>query len=158
MYDAKHYDRLIGATVTAVHVSEDVLTFQTDRGLVSYRVEGDCCSSSYFYDFHGVTHLLNNGPVTAFESVDLGPGDPGWHDCSQHGEIEWGDGNDWHEDRTVYGYRITTEHPRFGPVTSVFSFRNDSNGYYGGWMEPVDRDHIADDQKPVDSDAFQVTP
>ena len=31
-----------------------------------------------------------------------------------------------------YGYEIVTEHPTFGEVTCVFSFRNDSNGYYGG--------------------------
>lgn len=34
----------------------------------------------------------------------------------------------------VYGYRLVTEHPLFGEQTSVFAFRNASNGYYGGWM------------------------
>ena len=33
-----------------------------------------------------------------------------------------------------YGYAITTESEQFGEMTSVFSFRNSSNGYYGGWM------------------------
>ena len=44
---------------------------------------------------------------------------------------------DW-EEVQVYGYRITAEHPLFGPVSAVMSFRNTSNGYYGGWM---DRSH-----------------
>ena len=35
----------------------------------------------------------------------------------------------------VYGYKIVTAHPVFGEVTSVLSFRNSSNGYYGGWMD-----------------------
>ncbi len=156
MYDSRYYAALIGASVSAVLISEDRLIFQTDRGLVGYRVEGDCCSTSYFYDFYGVRHLLSNGPVTRFERVDLGPGDPGWHDCATHGDIRWGEGNDWHESRQVYGYRITTEHPRFGPVTSAFSFRNDSNGYYGGWMDLFEVDTIPAGMLSLTDDIAEV--
>lgn len=156
MYDTDHYKPLIGATVSAILMSEDELIFQTDRGLVGYRVEGACCSHSYFYDFHGVRNLLENGPVVAFESVDLAPGDPGYHGDSSPG-WDYGSkcpecGKSDHDSLAVYGYRITTEHPTWGPVTSVFSFRNDSNGYYGGWMEPIFEPHITDDLVLIDSD------
>lgn len=119
---------LVGATVRAIHISEDYLTFDTDRGLVTYTVEGDCCSHSYFFDFYGVEHLLKNGAVTAFESVGLSPGDVGYHAPT------WTVPEDAYDEVVVYGFRLTTEHPGFGSVTSVFSFRNSSNGYYGGWM------------------------
>jgi hypothetical protein len=131
MYDEKDYGALIGATVTAIYMSEEDITFETDRGLVGYRVEGDCCSHSYFFDFRGVRNLLENGPVIAFEAVALSPGDPGYHPST----YDIGDTDP--DELAVYGYRITTDHPKFGPVTSVFSFRNSSNGYYGGWMERV---------------------
>lgn len=158
MYGSEGYDALIGATISAVLISEERLIFQTDRGLVTFRVDGDCCSDSYFYDFYGVKHLLKNGPVTAFEQVDLQPGDPGWHDCSKHGEMPYDDGGDWHESREVYGYRITTVHPQFGPVTSVFSFRNDSNGYYGGWMSLVEgSDTIPDGMVSLQDDIAEVS-
>ena len=145
---------LIGRTVSAIYVSESRLTFDTDAGQVSYEVEGDCCSSSYFHDVVGVEHLLSNGPVTAFEEVDLQPGDPGYHDpnCegSWTGPAACG-GN--HDAIAVYGYRLTTEHPKFGPVSTVIAFRNDSNGYYGGWMERVDG-KVRPDQHRVTSDVL----
>ncbi|GAB3251630.1 DUF7448 domain-containing protein [Kineosporia babensis] len=128
MYDPENYQALIGATIGEIWISEDRLTFNTDRGFVSYWVDGDCCSHSYFFDFHGVYHLLTNGPVTAFEAVELGPGDPGYHVKNV----------DSYEDIKVYGYRLTTDHQQFGPVSSVFSFRNSSNGYYGGSMEKAE--------------------
>ena len=37
----------------------------------------------------------------------------------------------------VYGYRIASDHPTWGEVTAVMSFRNDSNGYYGGELVPA---------------------
>ena len=152
MFSKDEYAPLIGATVTGICMSEDELIFQTDRGLIGYQVQGDCCSHSYFFDFYGVENLLKNGPVTAFEEVELGPGDPGFHDCDKHDRMEWSEDNDWHESRQVYGYRITTEHPTFGPVTSVFSFRNDSNGYYGGWMEPFEATKIGPEHELLTQD------
>ena len=158
MYDRDHYKALIGATVSAILISEETLVFQTDRGLVGYRVVGDCCSHSYFHDFYGVKHLLDNGPVVAFEEVALSPGDPGWHDpdCRSRWDDSAGgyvgDCGVRHEELKVYGYRLTTEHPMFGLVSSAFSFRNDSNGYYGGWMEPFEATRIGDDMRSLTED------
>jgi hypothetical protein len=118
MYDDKNIEVLNGAKVTKIWMDEDSLTFETDKGLIAFAVEGDCCSTSVFYDFYGVDNLLKNGPITEIEDIDL--------------EIT-GDDKDSDDDCVkVYGVRLTTVSDEFGPMSSVFSFRNYSNGYYGG--------------------------
>lgn len=137
MYEDKSLTPLIGARVNAILMSEGRLVFQTDRGLVGYYVDGDCCSTSYFFDFYGVRNLLDNGPVLAFEKVELSPGDVGYHAETWDPDLVQ---RKYQDCVKVYGYRITTEDTRFGPVSSVFSFRNDSNGYYGGDMYLIEGD------------------
>lgn len=134
---------LIGKTVREIWMNKERLTFVTTDGLVSYVVEGDCCSDSFFFDFYGVDNVIGR-EVVAFERVDLSPGDPGYR--AETFEVE-GDEDGWRETE-VYGYRITTEHEKFGHVSAVLSFRNESNGYYGGWMEYTDSasDHKAEDR------------
>lgn len=125
---------LIGQRVSAVYFSEDLLTFVNDVGhTLSFQVEGDCCSHSYFADFVGLDKLLGNKVIEVGE-IELTDDDKALlaHYGVKH-EIPWED----YEDIKVYGYKIVTEHPQWGPVTSVFSFRNSSNGYYGGWMTNV---------------------
>lgn len=114
-------DDLIGASIRRIGFSKQQLQFETSKGQLDYQVHGDCCSSSEFWDFFGVEHLLKNGEVLDVEEIALDPAD----------------GRPTDDDECVqyYGYRITTEHPVFGKVSSVFSFRNLSNGYYGGWLE-----------------------
>lgn len=141
--DSSLADVIVGKTITGIWWSEETLTFETNEGLVTYWVDGDCCSHSYFFDFYGVEHLLSNGPVTAFEHHDLTEGDPGF-------KVE---ASKYADDLTqVYGYRFTTEHPKFGQVTSVLSFRNESNGYYGGSMELASEGSIKPDQVALTSD------
>lgn len=111
---------LIGKTIVAVEISGDELRLTTSDGTVRYGVEGDCCSSSYFYDIHGVEKLLNGGPVLEMNSIPLDEPDD---EDARRGEVV-----------RAYGYEIVSDHPEFGEVTTAFSFRNDSNGYYGGWM------------------------
>lgn len=132
MYNDKDFDALIGKTVREVWMNEQFLQFITDDGNITYTVEGDCCSSSFFFDFYGVDNVIGR-EVVAFESVSLSPGDPGYRSET----FEVGDEDSWNETE-VYGYRITTEHPSFGHVSAVLSFRNESNGYYGGWMYMVE--------------------
>ncbi len=120
---------LVGKTITEIHWTESTVVFTTDGGTFTYEVEGDCCSYSYFHDFFGVRNLLDNGPVVAVGDVELRDDDPRFKSPIQNAE-------DW-DVTAVYGYELVTEHPRFGEVTSVLSFRNNSNGYYGGWMDRV---------------------
>lgn len=117
-------ESIVGAIVNRIAMDEDTLVFDTDKGLFAFTVYGDCCSLSYFYDFYGVDKLLGNGPVTEVHEVELDQSDVQQRDYTQ-----------------AYGFSLVTEHPTWGAQTSVFSFRNDSNGYYGGWMEALSTDN-----------------
>lgn len=110
---------LIGKKILKIFLNEDYLKFVTDKGVLIYSVYGDCCSYSVFYDFYGVKNLLNNGEVIAIKEVPL--------------EVnEATDTKKYQESISAYGYQITTKNEQFGEMTSVISFRNYSNGYYGG--------------------------
>lgn len=119
MYGDDVLKDLVGRTVTAVYWSDSRITFDTDSGPLSYRVEGDCCSHSYLFDLIGYDKLLA-GPVVSTNRVDVGVGDL--------------PEDDWNV-TVAYGFQIVTMHPNWGEVTTAISFRNESNGYYGGWME-----------------------
>lgn len=139
MSDEELLRPLIGQKITAVHLSEEELTFSTEAGPVaSYYVDGDCCSHSLFNDFIGLDKLLSNGPIIEAKPIDL-DGAEGY--TEQHGDCT-----------AYYGYALTTEHPTFGPMTTVFSFRNESNGYYGGSMHLHAEPRIASDQKLLTED------
>lgn len=105
-------------------MNEYYLKFNTDDGNVVFGVSGDCCSHSYFHDFIGVKKLFENGKVLSVKEIDPG--------CGSKNK------NDGDVCVSVYGFEIVTEHPTFGEQTSVFSFRNSSNGYYGGSLDYSD--------------------
>lgn len=118
---------LVGKKILRIFMNEEYLKFTTDKGNIVYTVEGDCCSKSVFYDFIGVKKLLNNGPVVSVKEIPL--------------EINNDeDKKKYQESIQCYGYEIVTNDPEFGEVTSVFSFRNYSNGYYGGSLEEFKND------------------
>lgn len=122
MYDHDIEKHLVGKKIKQVYMNDQYLAFKTDKDDVVFTVEGDCCSSSYFHDFIGLDKVKKNGAVVSAKEVSLQDDDPR---CKEEG----------HEDYLrCYGFEIVTEDPEFGEVTTVFSFRNDSNGYYGGWM------------------------
>lgn len=129
--EKKIENAIVGKTITGILFSEDFLTLETKDGDIFLGVVGDCCSRSYFFDFYGVENLLRS-KVIRFEPVALSPGDVGYHEETYDVSAVEDDyiGNYVQ----VYGYRFITEHPLFGELTSVLSFRNESNGYYGGWM------------------------
>jgi hypothetical protein len=145
-----------GRTVSEVWASYEYVTFVTDQGPVTFTVYGDCCSHSYFHDVIGADNLLAGGVVTELSEVELSPGDPGYHpdDCpGRRYDYETGEYTDSpcgvdHDSLVVYGYRIVSDHPEWGEVTTVLSFRNDSNGYYGGWMQPTEGG-VRSGQQPV---------
>lgn len=111
---------LIGKKVTSIHINADNLVIKTSDGFTApFYVYGDCCSQSYLEDFQGVEKLLNNGPITEWATVDL---------SDKNGD----DGDEYGNCLQYYGYSFTTVHDFWGEQTSVFSFRNESNGYYGG--------------------------
>ncbi len=118
---------LVGKKIEHIFMNSDSLRFNTDQGDFTYGVEGDCCSGSYFYDFTGVNKLLGY-IVKSIEEIDI---------------EDNGQDHEGHESLSFYGYRFITEDPEFGEVSSVMSFRNDSNGYYGGWLDKVSNREVA---------------
>ena len=118
---------LIGRKVKKIFLNTEYLKFETDQGDLVYQATGDCCSSSYFFDFYGVENLLKNGKVLKITTVNLLPSDV-VRANEDGGCVQ------------VYGYQVTTESEDYGDVTSVFSLRNSSNGYYGGSIGKVDEE------------------
>ena len=111
---------LIGKKITGLRINEDqsVLVFDTDQGAVGYEVDGDCCSESWFADITGVSAMLG-GTVQTVDEVSM----EGYN-------VE--DGRCRQECDDAYGYKLTTEK---GYADIVF--RNSSNGYYGGSIDPL---------------------
>lgn len=132
MYGAeKQLEMLIGRKIEKIFMNEDFLKFETDLGKpIAFTVYGDCCSHSYFHDFIGVEKLLKGGRVTSVESVEL-------EESDSKVKVNRHDGD---ECVRCYGYRIVVEDEKFGELTAVFSFRNSSNGYYGGSLEVANSD------------------
>jgi len=120
---------LVRKTIKKIYMNEDCLKFETDSGNIAFTVDGGCCSQSVFYDFYGVKNLLAGNPVTGVREVELNPGDI----IKSNGDDT--DKKSYQESISAYGFQLFTQSKDFGEVTSVFSFRNYSNGYYGGWME-----------------------
>lgn len=114
---------LEGKTVLEVYIGDtedcavDVLVFITDQGTFVYYTAGDCCSISWFNDMLGVGNLLNF-TVVSVEDVELPE--------PQQKDYEY---------LQDYGIKLTTTG---GYVDIVY--RNESNGYYGGWCELYDGD------------------
>jgi hypothetical protein len=123
---------LIGKKVLEIWANTEFMKFVTNEGDYIYRVVGDCCSRSSFYDFYGIENLLNR-VVKDVAEVKLLTSDVM---ASRGNEIK------------VYGYKISThladdETYGWGGETACFSFRNESNGYYGGdilQVQPKEKD------------------
>lgn len=132
---------LIGATVNKIYINEDTLVFDTNKGMLAYEVTGDCCSHSYFYDFQKPEYLINGDPrmVVDVKEVELVEGDYNWVPYTSDERKAKGlqAEDDYSDCVACYGYQIVTVNQEWGEVTSVFSFRNDSNGYYGGSLSKV---------------------
>jgi len=141
-------NRLIGTKIKRIFFNEDYLKFITDKRTFIFYVDADCCSRSIFYDFIGVKKLLNNGIIIEVNCIDIEPNDISL--------CEYGleDKKSADTDIQVYGYELVTEDPIFGPVTSVFSFRNYSNGYYGGSLENYSGDREV--QPEIFDDVFET--
>lgn len=126
------FDDIIGKQVesVALDASADRIAFKFQDGFErSYGVEGDCCSRSW------IEHLEMPDDVkgAVIQSVDDSDGVP-WdnHECvsDEHDDnyrvTKEGCG---HESLAVYNTRFRTNK---GDI--VLEYRNDSNGYYGGYL------------------------
>lgn len=111
---------LIGKKITGLRINEDqsVLAFDTDQGVIAYDAWGECCSETWFADITGVSALIG-GTVRTADEVNM----EGYN-------VE--DGRTRQEYDEAYGYKLTTDK---GYTDIVF--RNSSNGYYGGSIDPL---------------------
>lgn len=117
MYGAEQKD-FIGKKIEAVFVSDDdqLLYLQTGpTEAIKFQAEGDCCSSSYFNDINGISVLLG-GTIAKIEDIANARDDIR--------DSEWGDLTQF------YGVKIVTDKGYCDII-----YRNESNGYYGGWCE-----------------------
>ncbi len=111
---------LVGLRITRVQVSDDdewiVFTDENGREL-RYQCFADCCSQTWISDIQGLDALLGNvvRRVVAYPERDA----PDEENVVQ-------------EYVTIYSFTLETDHGRFD-----VEFRNGSNGYYGGSLEPV---------------------
>ena len=135
---------VVGAKVLGVYMTLDSLIFKTDQGFFAYKVYGDCCSVSEFHDFLGVEKLIVGGPIISVA------------ECAASAECEGFTREYDDESITNYGYEFVVESPEFGEVTAVVSFRNSSNGYYGGWMAFAGRSDDAPDVPFLTTDIHEV--
>jgi hypothetical protein len=128
--------RLEGKTITGIFIGDrtgtidnprehepnigEFIKFTTDAGDVMFRLDGDCCSESWFSDITGYDALVG-ATVTLVEPVEFS-------EEEQKKQIE--DGRCRQDVDEIYGYKITTDKGR-----ADIWFRNSSNGYYGGSCE-----------------------
>jgi len=132
------HTKLVGKTIIAIYIKLDTLKFITDGGVVECFVDGDCCSDSFFYDFYGVKSILGRKVKEVIEVENMGNADT---TC---------------EDTQCYGYKIVVEDPVWLELTGVFSFRNESNGYYGGNMHVSDGNEVVEGFTHVTDDILEL--
>jgi hypothetical protein len=124
-------DSPLASVVLAEDKSTITFTFENGTEAV-FRAEGDCCSSSW------IEHL--DVPPDAIGEKLIGIADGGavpWdgHECTPRKEDADGYayGNECgHDSLSVYNTRFRTAK---GDI--VLEYRNDSNGYYGGYLVRV---------------------
>jgi uncharacterized protein (TIGR02996 family) len=117
------FESLIGRTIKQVRFDSngDCLMIDTDSGSIRYEVEGDCCSESWFYRFLNPENLINEKLLFVMEG--------------RTDDIDPDDGLGRQESESIYGYSLVT-----AKGICEITFRNSSNGYYGGWMAPTQID------------------
>lgn len=111
----------IGKIITSYSLSSDrgrlSLTF-ADNSVLNLTAYGDCCSHTWIESIDNEAAL--KGKVFEIDEIDmpdLGSVGTPYHPCV--------------DCVSYYGLRIVTENGH-----CVIDYRNDSNGYYGGWLEP----------------------
>jgi hypothetical protein len=136
---------IIGKTIQSVLVNADEsrLRFVCDDGPVTFEVEGDCCSNSWFADLIGYQALVRHRVADVYE-VELTEGNAPPLDVPSSGRLT-AEGRTRQDSDEIYGYVITTDAGR-----CTVAFRNSSNGYYGGSCGVTTADDLS--WKPIEDD------
>lgn len=119
-------EQLIGKTINKIFLDEDYLTFEVDNGeIITFVAIGDCCSISVWYDFYGVEEILGK-KVIDVKDIQL------TNDDFLQKRLISKDNKNYDSSIEIYGVSLTFV-SAFGERTATVSFRNYSNGYYGGY-------------------------
>lgn len=113
---------LVGKVINKIEMSDDttVMVFTTDSGeKIAYLTEGDCCSYSWFSHITNLDTLLGQKVNEVVEREEFSKEE--YEKAEKEGD---------YESLALYGYMLKTN-----KGTCDIEFRNDSNGYYGGWCE-----------------------
>ena len=110
-------DELIGKKINElkINAAANLLVFFTDDGHIAYEAIGDCCSGSWFNDLIGVDAILGEVINAASRENEVRPtiGSSADGECTQF---------DAHTLITQKG-------------ACQIIYRNESNGYYGGYCQ-----------------------
>jgi len=108
--------KLNGLNIKKTEYDEQYLTFTLNDGSkIKYYAEGDCCSSSFIESIDDLD-VLQDCVILSTESVSG----------------EQIDANDYEVHKwTFYKFKTNKGY-------ATLSFRNESNGYYDGYLEEVD--------------------
>lgn len=122
---------LIGEKITKVFIDEENLTFETASGkVINYAVRGDCCSKSVWYDFYGLEGLLKGGVVIEANDINLYENEGIKNFVTER--LSRVDVKNYDLSIEIYGVAIVYDGGNYGERSAAVSFRNYSNGYYGG--------------------------
>lgn len=106
--------KLVGLTILSINWDSEYITFKTlEKGAITAYAYGDCCSYSWI---ESVEHPARGYPAKVLSVREV--------------ELPWPAVDRETDVLKDYGLRITTEN---GDID--IDYRNDSNGYYGGWLE-----------------------
>lgn len=108
-------DDLIGKTVEEVWTADDneIIRFVlNDNSVLEYRCFGDCCSKSWIEHLSGFWSLIKN-EIKKIEENSSRSFD-----------------REMFENICIYSFTISTKKGQFD-----LEMRNESNGYYGGWIQ-----------------------
>lgn len=119
-------NKLIGLKIEGLYINstKNTLMLQTDFGDVYLNAVGDCCSQSWFEHISGVKNVIG-GQITEEANLEL-------VDCLKRVE------NDEFDVDKYYSTVIKTDKGAL-----ELEYRNNSNGYYGGWLA-IDSDEYGD--------------
>ena len=105
---------LIGKVLNGVKIASDreAIMFQTPEGDIVARCDADCCSYTWIEHVELPARGFGSVVISA-EELDMPDlGDMAGRDVMQY-----------------YGFKIVTDRGEL-----IIDFRNESNGYYGGWL------------------------
>lgn len=108
------FERVTFSAITR-NGESNLLILDSSAGSFYIRAAGDCCSRSYFEDFSGVDALIGS-PIQLVREISF----PGRRDETSDPDVV----------TAYYALEIQT-----GKGVCRIAFRNESNGYYGGYSE-----------------------